>query len=195
MSAAASAVAALASDAPDAESVVDFYLHWSGAPPDGDGMAAELGAALDVADLPPTVRRVTIAVGGSAGAPVRHFTFRPAEGRFHEERVTRDLHPMIARLLHLWRLANFDVTRLPAVEDVHLFHCAARENPSDERLVALAEVRDVTPVRVASGRLTALPELERVLTASSTASAACRPSVRAAGGCTETACSSTCGRR
>ena len=166
LSAAASAVAALASDAPDAESVVDFYLHWSGAPPDGDGMAAELGAALDVADLPPTVRRVTIAVGGSAGAPVRHFTFRPAEGRFHEERVTRDLHPMIARLLHLWRLANFDVTRLPAVEDVHLFHCAARENPSDERLVALAEVRNVTPVRVASGRLTALPELERVLAAS-----------------------------
>ena len=59
--------------------------------------------------------------------------------------MTRELHPMIARRLHLWRLANFDVTRLPSVEEVHLFHCAARENPSDERLVALAEVRDVTP--------------------------------------------------
>ena len=147
---AASAVAALASEAPDLESVVDFYLHWSGVPPDGDSMAAELSGALNGADLPPTVLRVTTAVSGPAGAPVRHLTFRPAEGGFHEERVTRDLHPMIARLLHLWRLANFDVTRLPAVEDVHLFHCAARENPSDERLVALAEVRDVTPVRDAS---------------------------------------------
>jgi acetyl-CoA carboxylase carboxyltransferase component len=54
---------------------------------------------------------------------------------------------------------------LPAAEDVHLFHCAARENPSDERLVALAEVRDLTPVRDAAGRLTALPEPERVLAA------------------------------
>ena len=72
---------------------------------------------------------------------------------------------MMARRLHLWRLANFEVTRLPAVEDVHLFHCAARENPSDERLVALAEVRDLTPVRDAAGRLTALPEPERVLAA------------------------------
>ena len=53
--AAASAVAALASDAPDPESVVDFYLHWSEAPPDGDGMAAELSAALNGAELPPTV--------------------------------------------------------------------------------------------------------------------------------------------
>ena len=54
---------------------------------------------------------------------------------------------------------------MPAAEDVHLFHCAARENPSDERLVALAEVRDLTPVCDAAGRLTALPEPERVLAA------------------------------
>ena len=163
--AAASAVATMASDSPAAESVVDFYLHWSEPPSDADRMAAELNAAIDVAELPPTVERVAVAVSSRAGAEVHHFTFRRAEGDFHEERVTRGLHPMIARRLHLWRLANFDVTRLPAVEDVHLFHCAARDNPSDERLVALAEVRDLTPVRDASGRLTALPEPERVLAA------------------------------
>ena len=38
----------------------------------------------------------------------------------------------------------------------------ARENPRDERLVALAEVRDLTPVRDEDGRVTALPELERM---------------------------------
>jgi acetyl/propionyl-CoA carboxylase alpha subunit/acetyl-CoA carboxylase carboxyltransferase component len=163
--AAARAVAALASDAAPSESVVDFYLHWSAPPPDADAMAAELGASVNGARLPPTVSRVAVAVSSRAGADVHHFTFRTAEGGFEEERVTRGLHPMIARRLHLWRLTNFDVTRLPAVEDVHLFHCAARDNPSDERLVVLAEVRDLTPVRDGSGRLTALPEPERVLAA------------------------------
>jgi acetyl/propionyl-CoA carboxylase alpha subunit/acetyl-CoA carboxylase carboxyltransferase component len=163
--AAVSAAAALASDLPALESVIDLYLHWSDPPPDADGMAVELGAALNAAQLPPAVRRVAVAVGSRAGADVHHFTFRPGGEGFEEERVTRELHPMIARRLHLWRLANFELTRVPAAEDVHLFHCAARENPSDERLVALAEVRDLTPVRDAAGRLTALPEPERVLAA------------------------------
>ncbi len=171
--AAASAAAALASDAPAPETIVDLYVAWSDPPPETDAMAAELLAAIGAAELPPTVERVAVAVSGRAGAPVHYFTFRLAEDGFQEERVTRELHPMIARRLHLWRLSNFDLTRLPAVEDVHLFHCAARENPSDERLVALAEVRDITQVRDASGRLTALPEPERVL-------AACLDSIRRA---------------
>ena len=165
--AAAAAVGALASNAPTSEIVVDLYLHWSDPPLDTDTMAAELGEALSGARLPAAVKSVAVAVavGGRSGADVHHFMYRSAEGGFQEERVTRELHPMIARRLHLWRLANFELTRLPAPEDVHLFHCAARENPSDERLVALAEVRDLTPVRDAAGRLTALPEPERVLSA------------------------------
>jgi acetyl-CoA carboxylase carboxyltransferase component len=38
-----------------------------------------------------------------------------------------------------------------------------RDNPRDRRLIALAEVRDLTPTRDASGRVSALPELENVL--------------------------------
>jgi acetyl/propionyl-CoA carboxylase alpha subunit/acetyl-CoA carboxylase carboxyltransferase component len=165
--AAAAAVGALTSDAPTSEAVVDFYLHWSEPPPDTDAMAAELGEALNAAQLPSAVRSVAVAVAvdSRAGADVHHFMFRSGQGGFEEERVTRELHPMLARRLHLWRLANFELTRLPAAEDVHLFHCTARENPSDERLVALAELRDLTPVRDAAGRLTALPEPERVLAA------------------------------
>jgi len=169
--AAASAAAALASDAPAPEVVVDFYLAWSEPPPETDAMAAELLEAIAAAEFPPAVGCITVAVSGRAGADVHYFTFRPADGGFQEERVTRELHPMIARRLRLWRLADFDLERLPAVEDVHLFHCTARENASDERLVALAEVRDLTPVRDASGRLTALPEPERVI-------AACLDSIR-----------------
>ena len=51
----------------------------------------------------------------------------------------------------------------PSAEDVYLFRAEARENPNDERLVALAEVRDLTPVRDEHGRITALPELERMV--------------------------------
>ncbi|MBA3748974.1 MAG: fused acetyl/propionyl-CoA carboxylase subunit alpha/methylmalonyl-CoA decarboxylase subunit alpha, partial [Solirubrobacterales bacterium] len=99
------------------------------------------------------------------GADVDHFTFRLAGGSLAEDRIARGLHPMIAQRLDLWRLANFDLARLPTVEDVYLYHCVGRENPADERLVALAEVRDLTPVRDGAGRLTALPEPERLLAA------------------------------
>ena len=51
---------------------------------------------------------------------------------------------MINRRLHLWRLANFDVTRVPTVEDVYLYHCVGRENPSDERLDRLEAKRYLT---------------------------------------------------
>jgi acetyl-CoA carboxylase carboxyltransferase component len=163
--AAASAIATLAPDDPAEEAVVDFYLAWNEPPPDEDAMAAELGATLAAAGLPPTVGRVAVAVSSQGGAEMNQFTFLSGEEGLTEDRVARGLHPMIAQRLDLWRLSNFEVTRLPSVEDVYLYHCAGRENPSDERLVALAEVRDLTQVRDASGRLTALPEAERVLAA------------------------------
>ena len=72
------------------------------------------------------------------------------------------MHPLIAQRMQLERLRNFDLTRLPSAdEDVYLFRCVARDNPADERLVALAQVRDLTPLRDAEGRLAALPGAER----------------------------------
>ena len=70
---------------------------------------------------------------------------------------------MLAKRLHLWRLSNFNIERLPSVEDVYLIHAVARDNPKDERLFACAEVRDVTPVRDDAGRIVQLPHLERML--------------------------------
>ena len=64
--------------------------------------------------------------------------------------------------LHLWRFSNFNIERLPSAEDVYLFHAVARENPKDERLFAVAEVRDLTPVCDDSGRIVQLPHLERM---------------------------------
>jgi len=96
---------------------------------------------------------------------VRQVTFRPREGGLQEERVIRDMHPLTGQRLDLWRLKNFDGTRLPSAENIYLFHCVAKDNPADERLVALAEIRDVNPLRDASGQVTAFPAVERALAA------------------------------
>jgi acetyl-CoA carboxylase carboxyltransferase component len=69
----------------------------------------------------------------------------------------------VARRLQLWRLSNFALERLPAPESVHLFRGVAHDNPRDERLFVLGEIRSVTLERDADGRVTALPELERAL--------------------------------
>ncbi len=158
-----SAAAEVVREADGADSaVVDVYLTWR-APPDGDAMADELAQELAAAALPPLVRRVAVSVAGVGEPAEDHFTFRPAEDGFAEERVVRGLHPMIARRLRLWRLENFELSRLPSPEDTYLFHCTAREAPADERLVALAEVRDLTPVQGADGALSSLPEVEHKL--------------------------------
>jgi acetyl-CoA carboxylase carboxyltransferase component len=74
----------------------------------------------------------------------------------------RGLHPMTAERMDLWRLENFALERIPSDHDLHLFRAVARANKRDERLVAVAEVHDLAPVRDESGRIVALPELERI---------------------------------
>jgi acetyl-CoA carboxylase carboxyltransferase component len=69
---------------------------------------------------------------------------------------------MMGQRLHLWRFSNFQMERLPSVEDVYLFHAVSHENPKDQRLFAIAEVRDLTPVRDQAGRIVQLPLLERM---------------------------------
>ena len=101
--------------------------------------------------------------------------------------MLRGLHPMMAHRLHLWRLSEFALERLPSAEDVYLFHGVARANPKDERLFALAEVRDLTPVRDDAGRVVALPELERMLVQALEGIRASRPTASRAGACSGTA--------
>ncbi|MBO0848226.1 MAG: fused acetyl/propionyl-CoA carboxylase subunit alpha/methylmalonyl-CoA decarboxylase subunit alpha, partial [Pseudonocardia sp.] len=150
-----------------ADVVVDIYLSWSEQPTDPDATAAALRDALAALPLPRPPRRVTITVAGRPGAARHHhFTFRPTDSGLDEERVIRGLHPLVAQRLQLRRLANFDLTRLPSAdEEVHLFRCIAPENPADERLVAMAQVRDLTPLHDADGRIAALPAVEAVLDA------------------------------
>jgi acetyl/propionyl-CoA carboxylase alpha subunit/acetyl-CoA carboxylase carboxyltransferase component len=147
--------------------VADIYLTWVGQPNDPDVMSAELRDALSAAALPSRMRRVTATVAGSSGAVLHHhFTFRPSAVGLSEERLIRGLHPLIGQRLQLRRLRHFDLTRLPSAdEDVYLLRCVAPNNPSDERLVAMAQVRDLTPLRDAEGRVHSLPAAEGALAA------------------------------
>ena len=70
---------------------------------------------------------------------------------------------MVGRRLDLWRLRDFDITRLEAPEDVLLYHCVAKNNEADQRLVALTQVRELAVVRDDEGRVSSLPQVERAI--------------------------------
>ncbi|GAA2637647.1 biotin carboxylase N-terminal domain-containing protein [Dactylosporangium fulvum] len=147
----------------NSNSVADVYLTWADES-DVDVMATTLREILERAGLLDVLQRVTMSVAGHNGTAMHHhFTFRPGLG---EDRVIRGLHPLIARRLQLPRLRNFDLTRLPSAdEEVYVFHCVAPDNPADERLAAMAQVRDLTPLRDVDGRILALPAVEGALDA------------------------------
>ena len=161
------AVGELAADVPaGAHAVADVYVRWAGQP-DVDTMAARLGEVITAEPLPECVDRITATVAGGGGALMHHhFTFRRGPAGFGEDRLIRGLHPRVAERMQLERLREFDLTRLPSAdEEVYLFRCVARANPADERLVAMAQVRDLTALREADGRLVSLPAAEDALAA------------------------------
>ncbi len=116
--------------------------------------------------IPPAVERVAVAVRVPGDGWPDWFTFvREADGTPGEDRAQRGWHPMVAERLGLWRFSRFELTRLPAAPDVHLFRIKGREVPDDRRLMALAEVRDLTILRDHEGRVRGLPQIERIFDA------------------------------
>ena len=166
---ATTALAAYAASLPEGEDLVaDFYAEYEGEPPAQEELAERLASELDRAGLAGGVERVVFGVAeptrGRGMSAVDLFTFRRGDDGMVEDEVLRGLHPEMADRLRLWRLSNFALEQLPSTaEDIYLFHGTAHQNPKDERVFALAEVRDLTPVRDQQGHLTSLPELERML--------------------------------
>ncbi len=143
--------------------VVDFYVFRDsllGAP---DELSNAVRKALDEGGLPRGLRRVVVLVDGPDHDTSTCFTYRAEDGGYVEDLVVRGLHPMLAKRMHLWRLSNFTLTRLPSPAGVYLFRGVGQANPKDERLFAVAEVRDLTPVRDDDGHILQLPYLERML--------------------------------
>ncbi len=171
------AVSARLADRAGEDAVLDLYLSWPEAPASADEASDQLRALVAGLSLTQDVRRVCVAVcSGGGDRHVGYYTFRPAGERTDgsadasdpgssvvEDDLTRGVHPMVGRRLDLWRLRNFHVTRIEAPDDVLLYECVARENASDRRLVALAQVRQMSVVRDEDGTITALPHAERAV--------------------------------
>jgi len=151
----------------DHDIVIDFHACHSRKLGDPDATESEVQSMLNEIGFPRPIRRIVVSTAGAPSgqrvSEMQFFTYRSSDDGFKEEKLYRGLHPMMGKRLHLWRLSNFQIERLPSAEDVYLIHAVARDNPKDERLFAAAEVRDVTPVRDEGGRIIQLPHLERML--------------------------------
>jgi acetyl/propionyl-CoA carboxylase alpha subunit/acetyl-CoA carboxylase carboxyltransferase component len=147
--------------------VIDLYA-WGVSPADGaEALEEKLRATLETTKFGRPVKRVVFSLNANGTTPVdggtQYLTFHLTPEGYSEDRTCRGLHPMMSERLQLWRLQNFRIERLPSAEDVFLFQVVASDNPKDERLIAIAEVRDLTPVRDADGNIVQLPHLERML--------------------------------
>jgi acetyl/propionyl-CoA carboxylase alpha subunit/acetyl-CoA carboxylase carboxyltransferase component len=151
----------------DHDIAIDFYAFHAGTLGEAEAMQKEVQSMLSQAGFPRSIRRIVVAIGSPGRAHgmggMQHFTYRPCGKKYEEEKLYRGLHPMMGKRLHLWRLSNFKIERLPSIDDVYLLRAVANNNPKDERLFACAEVRDLTPVRDEKGRIVQLPHLERML--------------------------------
>jgi acetyl/propionyl-CoA carboxylase alpha subunit/acetyl-CoA carboxylase carboxyltransferase component len=156
----------LATVDPDRLIVLDLVLWRAGRCTDTGELAAEARLMLAGCEFGRPMHRVDLTVTTEGSEPehqrTHHVTFRQDAEGCTEELLYRNLHPMMAKRLELWRLSNFSLTRMRSAEDVYLFRGVAHDNPRDVRLFALAEVRDLTPARDDAGRVIALPLMERM---------------------------------
>ncbi|MDO5711866.1 MAG: carboxyl transferase domain-containing protein, partial [Micrococcales bacterium] len=148
---------------PRQQSVVDLYVSWPRLPQDPDAASLALVTALASMPFAADVRRIAVGVCPGAGRPVAYFTFRPHEVALYEDLLVRGLHPMVGRRLDLWRLRDFEITRMEGADDVVIYHGVAKDNAADQRLVAMAQVREVTVVRSDDDRVSLLPQVEAAI--------------------------------
>jgi acetyl/propionyl-CoA carboxylase alpha subunit/acetyl-CoA carboxylase carboxyltransferase component len=147
--------------------ILDLHVWEAGEPGDVEATGERLRTTIEQIDIGRRIHRLDVTITSEPDKPRQpvtyHYTYRDTGEGLVEEKLYRNLHPMLAKRLELARLSKFKLDRLDSAEDVYLFHGQAIDNPKDERLFALAEVRDLTPVHDEAGRLTGFPLLERIL--------------------------------
>jgi acetyl-CoA carboxylase carboxyltransferase component len=144
--------------------LLDLYVAWPERPADADDLVARLHEMLAPLEPLAAMRRITVTVCAE-GRDVEVVTFRASPDGLTEDRIIRGMHPLTAQRLNLWRLKNFNGERVPSAEDTYLFHLTAKDNPNDERFIAMAEVRDLAPLVGEEGEVLGYPTVERQLTA------------------------------
>ncbi|TXG92500.1 ATP-grasp domain-containing protein [Rhodococcus rhodnii] len=143
--------------------VADVYLLWDDVAPEADALASVLLDEIGEYGRLENARRITVTVCSRDCSVLQTLTFRRTVDGLAEDTTIRDMHPLTGQRLDLWRISNFDGTRLPAPTDTYLYHLVAKDNPADERMIALAEIRDATPQLDDAGEVVGLPTVERTL--------------------------------
>src|ERR1019366_6778867 len=98
--------------------VIDLYLWNSGLLADPEITQQEVCSGLNQTRFPRPIQRIVVAVSGPGCGEgmggMQHFTYQPSGNAYEEVKLYRGVHPMMAERLHLWRLKNFTVERLPS---------------------------------------------------------------------------------
>jgi len=135
---AVAAVAALASRRPALEGL-DVVV-WDGDQGDAfDDLVARFEAAVGARRWGGEPRRITLAVATPAYS-LRAATLPLGQALAQDP---RDLHPVTASHLALWRFSAFDLERLPSHDGIYAYRAVARTNREDARAIVLCETRDV----------------------------------------------------
>ncbi len=148
--------------------VVDVVAWHTGGSNNIDETAREVADVADRCNFGRPLRRLDVTVSAASGSSdersrSQHITLtQAADGSFVEDPLYRNLHPMLAQRLELWRLSNFDLVRRPSPEDVYVFDGVAKSNPRDHRLFALGEVRDLMAAEDPVTGERTYPRLERI---------------------------------
>ena len=158
----------LAASSPAQSIVIDVVTWRDGERPDIADLAAEVSDLAGRCSFGHRLHRLDVTVSSSAGPTEERFRSQhvtltqTADGSLVENKLYRNLHPMLAERLEIWRLSNFELERRPSPEDVYLFDGVARSNPKDHRLFALAEVRELEAASDPVSGEVSYPRLERV---------------------------------
>ncbi|ABF39471.1 Carbamoyl-phosphate synthase L chain, ATP-binding protein [Candidatus Koribacter versatilis Ellin345] len=166
VSAALHALGEMVAELPQEDAVLFDILASNGEHHSATELQQELNDALAACRFSQPVQRIVIAVAARNGKPgnteMQYFTYEPSGTGYQEVQLFRGVHPATGDRLHLWRLGNFNITRLPSIDDIFVMRAIAKSNSKDERLFAVAEVRDLTPIRDESGKIVSLPYFERM---------------------------------
>ncbi|MBL0150717.1 MAG: hypothetical protein IPP87_19350, partial [Ideonella sp.] len=106
--------------------VIDLATWRDGDHADVAETARQVGQTLAACAFGRPLQRVDVAVTRAEGRAVHSVSFSSAGAGnagagWVEDPLYRDLHPMLAKRLEIWRLSNFELERRPAPEHVHLF--------------------------------------------------------------------------
>ncbi len=158
----------LAALGPDVRVLVDVVTWRDGECPPIADTAAEVAQLAAQCSFGRLLARLDVTLNSSEGPAEERFRsqhislVQEPDGAFIEELMFRNLHPMLAERLELWRLSNFELERRPSPEDVYLYDGVARTNPTDHRLFALGEVRELQAIPDPVTGEATYPRLERI---------------------------------